>query len=178
MRYLGIDPGKEGAIGAVDERGRCIEVLPIPLLTAEKGGREEFDLVEIRAVLHRHMVETSGAVFVTLEKLSPLPRSMGGAYANYARGLSHGWEWMLVAMEIPYQLVGPLRWQRVMLADTAGDTGRRSIQVAKRLWPTVSLRRTTRSRKDDHGFADSLLLADWGRREHQGAHATAATASA
>lgn len=176
MRYLGIDPGFEGAIGAVDERGRCVRVRATPVI---EGARSQYDLVDIKAILQEHVIETSGAVFVTLEKLNPLPRAMGGAAANYARGISHGWEWMLVALGIPYQLVGPQRWQRTMLAEVPGDdTGQRAVQVAKRLWPGTALRRSVRARKDDHNLADALLLADFGRREHQGAHAAAEKATA
>lgn len=175
MRYLGIDPGKEGAIGALDEDGRCLEVLPTPMITAEKGGRDAFDLVEIKQLLIRQSAAASGALFVTVEKLAPLPamaggRRMGGTIANFNRGMARGWEWMLVAMGIPYHMVAPQRWQRSMLADTGeGDTGRRALVAAKRLWPLTSLRRTARARKDDEDFADALLIAEWGRREHRGA---------
>jgi hypothetical protein len=179
MRYLGIDPGKEGAIATVDEGGLCIEVLATPMVTAEKGGRDAFDLVEICGVLRRHL--DRGALFVTVEKLAPLPamaggRRMGGTIANFNRGMARGWEWMLVAMGIPYHMVAPQRWQRSMLADTGeGDTGRRALVAAKRLWPLTSLRRTARSRKDDEDFADALLLAEFGRRAHRGIELLATT---
>lgn len=177
MRYLGIDPGKEGAVAALDQEGRCIEILATPMITAEKGGRDAFDLVEIRQLLTRQSDAAHGALFVTVEKLAPLPgmaggRRMGGTIANFNRGVARGWEWMLVAMGIPYQMVAPQRWQRPMLADTGeGDTGRRALVAAKRLWPLTSLRRTARSRKDDEDFADALLIGEWGRREHQGLQA-------
>lgn len=180
--YLGIDPGKEGAIATIDENGLCLDILATPMITAEKGGRDSFDLVEIRDVLQR--VHARGAPFVTVEKLAPLPamagsRRMGGTIANFNRGMARGWEWMLVAMGIPYHMVAPQRWQRSMLADTGeGDTGRRALVAAKRLWPLTSLRRTARARKDDEDFADALLIAEWGRREHRGDTAAAERATA
>jgi hypothetical protein len=54
-----------------------------------------------------------------------------------------------------------------MLEGTQGDdTKQRSIIAAKRLFPEVSLRRTERSRKDDDGISDAILLAEYGRRIH------------
>jgi len=39
-----------------------------------------------------------------------------------------------------------------------------SIEVAKRLFPGIDLRRTERSRKDDDGLAEALLMAEYARR--------------
>lgn len=64
----------------------------------------------------------------------------------------------------------------LMLAGTMGDdTGQRSIVAAKRLWPRQDLRRTPRSRKDDGGFSDALLIAELARRYRLGGDVFAAT---
>jgi len=39
-----------------------------------------------------------------------------------------------------------------------------SIVAAHRIFPDVSLKRSSRSLKDDDNFADSLLMAEYGRR--------------
>lgn len=44
------------------------------------------------------------------------------------------------------------------------DNKKMSIVAAHRIFPDVSLKRTNRSLKDDDNFADSLLMAEYGRR--------------
>jgi hypothetical protein len=160
--YVGIDPGKKGAIAAIDEQGAVVGLAPMPLIA---GGRGEFDLVGIREAL----VGNGSPRFVTVERLQPLPASMGGSAANFARGLSRGFEWMLVALGVPHQLVAPQTWQKSMHAGTSGkDTKQRSIVAAQRLFPRIRLQRSGRSRRNDDGLAEALLLAEYGRRVHQG----------
>ena len=167
MIYLGIDPGKGGAIAVIGGgfASSGIEIYPTPVIKATKGkGRTEYNLVRIREIL-----EMTEPDFVTLERSQPLPPKMGGSIANYHRGVSRGWEWMLVALEIPYQLVAARTWQKMMHAGTpGGDTKQRSILAAQRLFPKVNLKRTERCRVADHNFAEALLLAEFGRRTHQG----------
>lgn len=175
MRQIGVDPGKQGALCLLDEDDEAIiRLVPMPLLRAstirgKKRGRDEYDLQEI----HRQILQwTAGGLvgFVTVEKSQPMPPRMpGGGLANFQRGVMRGWEWMLVGIGLPYQLVAPRTWQKVMHAGTPdGDTKQRSVIAAQRLFPGVSLRRSERSRKDDDGCAEALLLAEFGRRTTNG----------
>lgn len=182
MIYLGIDPGKRGAIASIGDLGGTAEVEAVPLLTVGDA-RPEYDLGRIadRLAAWRGMV-----ALAMVEHLDPLParvrgkdgavRELGGGFANYARGESKGWAWMLTALRIPFQLVRPQQWQRAMLAGTpkASDTKTRSIMAAQRLFPAVSLLPTPRSRKPSDGFADALLLAEYARRVHSGGELFAA----
>lgn len=178
MIYIGIDPGKAGALAEIDEAGLVRSVVAIPLVSPGGKGRDEYDLHTIATVLkvlREHSPD--GQVFATVEKSQPLPPAgfgkggvrAGGSFANFGRGVARGWEWMLVGLGIGYQLVGPRTWQRLMHAGTPDtDTKVRSIMAAHRLFPAVDLRRTQRSRNDDDGLAEALLLAEYGRRTHQG----------
>lgn len=171
MTHVGIDPGKAGGIAVLD--GAAVRLHAMPLVKACKGkGRDEYDLVAIRDLLRWFAgwaVERGEQVFVTVEKSQPMPPSMGGGLANYHRGVSRGWEWMLVALMLPYQLVAPKTWQRVMLAGTPGnDTKQRAILAAQRLFPGADLRRGEKSKKVDVGFCEAILLAEYGRRTCSG----------
>lgn len=165
MIYIGVDPGKQGAVAVI--KGDDVDVLPMPIIPGNKRARDEYDLVTIRDGLQTWKKE--GAVFLTVEKLQPLPPKFGGGIANFNRGCCVGWAWMLTALAIPYQLVSPRTWQKVMHAGTPGaDTKQKSILAAHRLFPGVHLRRSEKSRKLDDGMADALLLAEYGRRTHNG----------
>ena len=164
MIYAGIDPGKSGAIALIN--GALISVHPMPILPGAKKSRDEYNIAGIRQWLLD--AKNGVALFVTVERSQPLPPKIRGSIAQFQRGVACGWEWLLIGMGIPHQLVRPRDWQSVMLAGTpGGDTKQRSIIAAQRLFPSVSLMRTDRSKKPDHNFADALLLAEFGRRTHQ-----------
>jgi hypothetical protein len=165
-----VDPGKHGAIATIAsvEEGVEVRVEPIPVFHASKGkGRDEYDLIGIRELLAD--IARRDHAFVTLERSQPLPKEMGGGIANYHRGFARGFEWMLVAFHMPYQLVAPPVWMRVMHAGTPGrDTKQRSKLAAQRFFPDVDLKRTERNRVIDHNYAEALLLAEFGRRTQVG----------
>lgn len=166
MIYIGIDPGKAGAIAFLEDGP--IRAVPMPLIKHLRGqGRDEFDLRALSDLLD------TGDGFATVERGQPLPPKLGGGVANYQRGYSRGIiEGLLVALRIPYQLVAPRRWQAVMHEGTpAADTKVRSIMAAERLFPDVSLLRSVGCRKPDDGMAEALLLAEFGRRAHRGPRA-------
>ena len=161
----GIDPGKHGAMALLLCDSKSVQ--PIPTIPGGKGSRVEYDLVAIRGYLAELTTLTTHLI-AYVEKAQPLPKSFGGGIANFERGRCTGWAWMLTALSIPYQLVPPRTWQKVMLAGTPGrDTKQRSIIAAQRLFPDVSLLRTERCRKPDHGLSDALLIAEFGRRVSQ-----------
>ena len=169
MIFIGVDPGKLGAIAVLHEDDALIVPMPLTrarVVNGKKKGRDEYDLTEIAMLLSREFYGNEGYFMVTVEKSQPMPPKMpGGGIANYHRGVARGFEWMLAGLGIPYQLVAPQTWQKVMHAGTpGGDTKQRSIIAAQRLFPGVNLKRTSKSRKDDDGMAEALLMAEYGRR--------------
>jgi len=165
MLYIGIDPGLAGAIAAIGDQSGCIDIYPMPILTAKKGkGRKEYDLHAIKGLLR--LWHRSRPVFVTLEKAQPLPPTIrAGGIANFHAGVNKAWEWVLAVMEIPYEVVQPRTWQARMHAGTPGeDTKQRSILAAQRLFPEVDFRRSERARKPDEGSCEAILIAEYGRR--------------
>lgn len=92
--YGGIDPGQSGGFAAIN--GKVINYYPMP----------ETDL-EIHATIKELYAE---AAHVFLEKVSSSPQ-MGVASAfTFGKGFG-GLEMALTALEIPYTLVTPQRWQ-------------------------------------------------------------------
>lgn len=182
MRFVGIDPGKKGAIAVLEDDGRIAHLLPTPMLA---GNRPDYDRPRIAAVF-RALCDVSRndrGLFVTVERLQPMPMkfakkggrkddadaNVGGVVANYNRGVAQGWLWLFDAMRIPFEVVLPQAWQREMLKGYPGATTKeQSIEGAKRVWRNVDLRRTLRSRSEDDGFADALWLAERGRRRARG----------
>lgn len=134
---------------------------------ALQGGRRDYDLPEIKALLIRWKLEAPSGLYAVLELLQALPPKFGGSIASYCRGQSRGFEWMLTALGITFISTRPKTWQAVMHADVQlfnRDPKIKSIEAAKRLWPGQSLYRTPRARKSDDGIAEALLIAEYARR--------------
>jgi hypothetical protein len=159
---IGIDPGFKGAVAFLTggSGGTDAYVIPTPLLGS--GIYDEaaiFDLVRRYKTLHVHAI---------IEQAQAFPKQ--GVSSTFKTGFGYGlWRMALVADEIPYTVVSPARWQRAMFVGvTKADSKKMSIVAAKRLFPGVSLKRTVRSRVDDHNMADALLIAEYGRRQFNG----------
>lgn len=179
MRYMGVDPGLRGAIAILTDTGQVELLVPTPTSDNE-GGRQEYNLAAIAKLLCA--AARAGEVLVTVEKLQGLPATFGpkekpihtGFLANVARGEARGWAWMVAALAatglpITCELVSPKEWQKELVKGfPAGGHKERSVAVAKRLFPDVVLFRTPRSRLEDDGMAEALLLAELGRRRAAG----------
>lgn len=202
MRYCGVDPGLRGAIAFLDEHGQVEDVIATPLKA--KGDRETYDVRAIAAIFRQRIDRDrrDRGLHVTVEDLQTLPakrprfkggplEDMGGGYANFARGVAHGWEFMLAAFWIEPLMVIPQTWQADMLVGTDPrlKPKERSILQASRLFPErclvcgIQLERPggvvartgcipaadhPRRKKPHDGFADALLLAQYGRQQHKG----------
>lgn len=144
MIYIGIDPGKSGAM-AVIARDR-IGVIP-------------FDIAEYKNALDG-LIGYEDGFRCCLERVGAMPGQ--GVNSMFHFGENYGFiQGLLTAYSIPYELVTPQRWKKEF--GVTGDKNS-SIAVCKRLFPDVSLRRTDRCRKDHDGTAEALLMAEYARR--------------
>lgn len=146
MTYIGIDPGKKGAMAII-------------------RGPGDYTLVPFDVETYsRELLRVDGAV-CALERVGAMPGQ--GVTSMFSFGENYGFiQGLLTANAIPYELVTPQRWKKTF--EVTGDKNS-SIAVAKRLFPGVSLLRTVNSRKDDDGMAEALLLAEYARRTMGGA---------
>jgi crossover junction endodeoxyribonuclease RuvC len=164
---LAIDPGLRGALAWLNTATGAASVKLMPLVPDRE--RDDYDEFELRKLIDR----TQGLGLVVYEKLGSLPptradgKAMGGGIGNHRRGLACGIiRGLLASLPPGCQLaVPPQVWQRALLEGIPGaDTKARSIWLARRLFPAVSLLPTPRSRKPHDGMADALCLAEFGRR--------------
>ena len=160
MIYIGIDPGKSGALAIIrDFENGEVEIKVCP-----------FDEIVYRDALHdvrqSNLIESYASTIVcALEKVSARPQQGVSSTFEFGRNLGYI-EGLLTANEIPYNLIPPQRWKKAFsLLKRDKDA---SIAEARRLFPNVSLLPTERSRKDNDGMAEALLLAEWARRFYRG----------
>jgi crossover junction endodeoxyribonuclease RuvC len=160
MMFIGIDPGKSGALAFLYTDG-IVETHLCPTLAGKKSKRL-YDVARMVEIITIRKGFTPDA-FCVLEQAQPMPGQ--GVTSMFSIGEGFGlWKGILAALCIPYQIVHPWTWQKVILRDIGGTGKQRAILAAGRLFPKVNLRATEKCRKPHDGIADSLLLAEYARR--------------
>ena len=150
MTYIGIDPGKDGALAVIIDSGKA-SIVPFD--------QDAYRLVLRQFCMQARMAQTRAV----LEHDGAMPGQ--GVTSMFSFGENFGYiKGLLEAFEIPYELVRPQRWKKEF-----GISGKnQSVEVCKRLFPGVSLRRTERCKKDHDGMAEALLMAEYARRHYAG----------
>ena len=149
MLAIGIDPGKSGALAVMylDDDKSIIRIKVVPF--EEQAYRDALECCK------------DDKVACLVEKVGAMPGQGVVSMFNFGRnlGLIEG---MLTALHLPYQLVPPQTWKKEF---SLSSDKQLSIDVCKRLFPNINLLATPRSRKENDGMAEALLLAEYARRK-------------
>lgn len=164
--YVGIDPGTTGAIAFI--RGKDAVVLDIPVsVVRKKSGKGHQSLYDYQQIARILGVVSGGqcVTMVTIEEGQKMlvigGRVIGRPATSYACGWATGmWLPLLAYCDIPYELVLPGAWKKAMRLTNDKE---RSRLTARSMWPKAEL-----SLKKHHNRAEALLLAEYGRRRHEG----------
>ena len=139
--YIGVDPGKTGAIAIV--RNRVIEFRDWP------NYQVLFDLFPIE-----------DNIFICIEKAQAMPKQ--GVVSMFKYGVDYGFYLGIFTVKgYAYQEVSPQTWKREF--GLIGKDKMESIHMAKKIYPCAAEELT---RKKDHGRAEALLLAEYARRKN------------
>lgn len=156
MILVGIDPGKKGAVVALNQSGG------VEFTAVMKDVSWFADQIEALKKSAENQIK------VYLERAQAMPKN--GAVSMFNYGVGYGeLIGVLVALQIPFETVPPAVWTKTMhqsKKDTLTPKAR-SLQAAQRLFPTVSLKdphSSDRAKKPHEGIVDALLIAEYGRR--------------
>lgn len=147
MIYIGIDPGASGGIGCVDDDGKALAAIAMPVteqdvymaLVGMIGGRGDD---QVRAMIERAQAFPKMGVV--------------GAF-NYGKG--YGALLMsLTCAGFRFDVVAPRQWQGGLSCLTGGDKNV-SKRRAQQLFPDRTI---------THAIADALLIAEFCRRRARG----------
>ena len=143
MVYLGVDPGKSGAIAAVWADGSPLGHV--------KNTEEDRALYEWLAEA------ASWQLFAHIEKVQGMPGQ--GVASTFKFGASYGALKMLLACSaVPFSEVTPAKWQGALGCRSKGDKNV-TKRKAQELFPTVKM---------THAIADAYLIAEYCRRARLG----------
>ncbi|MEM7813061.1 MAG: hypothetical protein AAF532_16405 [Planctomycetota bacterium] len=147
MIWIGIDPGKTGAIAAVSDQWAEPQVVPLSPTKSEP--------IEIVRRMEEWAEEGGPHVFAVIEKVASRPGQSAPAMFNFGVGYGRLLE-RLTCCRIPYDEKTPTTWQRTMQCLSGGDknvTKRRAAALFAEL-------------KVTHEIADALLLATYCKRTY------------
>lgn len=146
--YIGLDPGKKGAMAIMGYSNTTGERYMMKIIP--------FDPQEYIKTLKQF----NGAT-VCIEQVHSLPRE--GVKSVWSFGQTYGWLLgVLDAVGLSYQTVPPNLWKKDF--SLLRTEKKQSIEVCKRLFPGIELKRTDRSRNDDDNMADAALICEYARR--------------
>lgn len=143
-----IDPGLKGAIAFMSEDNIDTHVMP----TIDN----QLDIHAVCELLLEAKID-----LCVLEKVGAMPKQGVTSMFNFGKtcGLLEG---ALAAYRIPYVLVAPQTWQKVMLKDVKGeDPKKRALLACKRMYPNLNLLATERSKVPHDGIVDAVLMAKY-----------------
>lgn len=158
MIILGIDPGLDGGLAFINPEAP-IELQIMPTITVKESKRE-YHVAKLVEYMRFYKPD-----HVFLEKQQSMPGQ--GVSSMFTIGLGYGiLRGVLGALEIPYTLVHPKTWQKVMFQDLPkSDTKAMSLIVCGRLWPKQSWLATPRCKKAHDGLCDAAMIGEYGRRQ-------------
>lgn len=181
--YIGIDPGLTGAVAVIDSDGRALVVHDTPSTVVERSGRKrsEYLVREMAALLDQAVFIGPSAkplILVVLEHQQAFPgrrhekcRTCGstgpgqGSVSSFLTGRGFGiWEGIIGALKFPVDEPTPAHWKPAVGIPNKSDKEASRVRALK-MFPEMG---EQLSRKKDHGRAEALLLAEFGRRITEG----------
>jgi hypothetical protein len=166
MLFVGIDPGLNGAVAAVNDRGACaLEDLPTLAMAGSARTQRKLCGRGLAEVLRR-LVPVGEGCMVMLEDVHVMPAKKSGAAANtslmHSKGVIEG---VLGVLRLKPVLVNSQTWKRFygLINPDASDTERKAaaIECARRLYPSCA----EIARAKDHNRAEAILIAHYGMRK-------------
>jgi crossover junction endodeoxyribonuclease RuvC len=150
---VGIDPGRTGALAAIDDRGRLLAVADMPL---KWKGAQDHEWLWMVGLYLRDFPAIADEPVVFVEQPFAMPNqsssSTGAQFAAYGAILG-----ALGALGLEVHTVTPSAWKRAV--GVTADK-RSSLNLARQLWPSDADRWFRLAKHD--GRAEAALIAVYG----------------
>lgn len=161
MIYLGIDPGEDGALAVL----RPAQIGHLKIYDCPKILQERRDLLKL--ILHMDNPNFHGHEYIVaaIEKASKMIRIGQKTYhAPILWGNYQAWLMALICLNIRHEIVPARRWQSILDKNKKLTIKERAWEMACRLYPeAIPLLKGKRGAKK-FGHSDSLIIAEWARR--------------
>lgn len=157
---IGIDPGIGGALAVITSTG-SVSAMPMPVFRPTKGKAS----LDAPAIFRWLSEDYPNASHVFVERAQAMPPHLQGRRQGSSSAFSYGVAFgtllgVIACVGLPYTLVPPAQWKKAFALH--GTDKEASRQTATRLFPSYA---EQWHRKGDHGVAEAVLIAEWGRRQ-------------
>jgi crossover junction endodeoxyribonuclease RuvC len=156
MTFVGIDPGLTGALAVIREKDNATDAQVWSTKTIKRKKGREYDVPWMVRLLNDIKIAGPVARVVIEEQLAfPGPGRQAIKMLGKGEGL---WVGLVAGMMLPYELVRPQAWKKLMLEGFDKSDKASSVIRAGRLFPEIELG------EKEHGKGDALLICEFGRR--------------
>lgn len=145
--YVGIDPGKRGAIGMILNDNYYVYDMPL----LPNGEIDAF-------TVHGFLIEESYNMFCVIEKAQAMRNQGVTSMFTYGKGYGEVVAALKIA-KISFIEVHPIKWKKYF---SLNNDKKRSISMAMNLFPDIEYYGKKGGRKD--GRAEAILLAEYARQ--------------
>ena len=169
LTYIGIDPGKNGAVAVLRSHGNKVwtaEVHDTPNKSGEEKDAKNRGYDEKGMAALMRGIVTDHESYACMERVNSQDHDghVGAFSSGYGWGL---WRGILATLKVPCELVDPRKWKNDQGLPFCADYDQRKEKaraLAQRYFPDLAA--THLSRKKDHDRAEALLIAHWWRKKH------------
>jgi hypothetical protein len=150
--YIGIDPGKTGAIAIIRKNNKDakekIEIYDCPPTINEMVS------IFIPVALEKSSIKA------LIEKVNPFFKSSAKSAFTFGCNFC-AWQGIMSTLNIPYDFISPRKWQGLIFdsAKKEENTKMQSFERVQRLYPNLGIELKTKRGKILDGRCDALLLA-------------------
>ena len=151
-RYVGIDPGKSGAIAVLDGYGEIVWVEDMPVIGGQVSGAVLAGMIDVADPSGPGPLQVE--LVAVVEQVHSMPKQ--GVASSFDFGKSYGIVLgVLAALQVRTEFVPPTRWKKAMRLGSDKEVARRR---AIEHWPRQA---DVFKRKKDADRAEACLLALW-----------------
>ena len=153
--YVGIDPGKTGAIATISIREfELVNLTDVPMVNGDYNFYEMWKYLGTVIQLHE-------ATYLTLERQQAMPKQ--GVSSTFATGRGYGaWEALCWITTPDFEIVSPRVWKKKLGLSSDKEESR---ELAIKLYPSM---KEQLKRVKDHNRAEALLLAHYTKLIREG----------
>lgn len=156
MKFIGIDPGKTGAVVILQEDNSHIGVYDTPVIVTKT--KIEYNIAEMANILREYALNSTT---IYIEKVNAMPGQ--GVVSMFSFGKGFGiWLGIISAFQLPLTLVTPQMWKKEMMQGMAMKDDARLRACF--LFPSYA---HLFSEKKHIGRADAILIAEYARRKER-----------
>jgi hypothetical protein len=156
MIFVGIDPGAQGGIALLDNKGKIMNLIPY----SDKALLEMLDNMKLPRT-YKIWLEDVTRAMITPQHHNAKGLINQAMNFGYIQGALH-------MAGHDFNLVTPQEWRKEHGLLAKGRTHKEnkvaSVDLATARWPHCDFKRTGRSRTPSDGLCEAALIAEYGRR--------------